>query len=351
MPFARTLLASLACVALAACSPPEPSEQAEAGDDSGAVLATLNGREIREADLEEWIRDELYANATADKDESALFEFQSESLDRMIDDQLIAAELEARGTDLEGLQREIVGEISISDAEVETFFETNKERMGSQTLETIGPRIREFLAQQTRGQAWQKYVAGLREAASVEVTLVAPRAEVAAVGPALGPTDAPVTIVEFSDFNCPFCQRVLPTIKTLRERYPEQVRIVFRHMPLAMHPRARPIAEASVCADEQHLFWPFHDQVFADGRAMDDATIRATAETAGLDLAAFDACLAAGRAASVVDRDMADARALGVTGTPAFFVNGIRLSGARPVEDFVELIEEELAGGSEADAS
>ena len=216
-------------------------------------------------------------------------------------------------------------------------------------FEAIAPRIREHLVQQTRSQEWQRFVARLREGAQIDVAMVAPRADVTAVGPALGPADAAVTVVEFSDFNCPFCQRVNPTLKALRTRYPDEVRIVFRHFPLGMHPRAGPIAEAAACADEQQRFWPFHDLVFADGTEMSDEAIRAKAESAELDLAAFDACLAAGRGKAVVQRDLAEGRKHGVTGTPAFFVNGLRLSGAQPLEAFVSLIEQELADAGAAE--
>jgi len=172
------------------------------------------------------------------------------------------------------------------------------------------------------------------------------------VGPALGPADAPVTIVEFSDFNCPFCERVAPTLKALRARYPDRVRIVFRHYPLPMHTRARAIAEAAVCADEQGAFWTFHDRIFADPKPLADAAIRDLAGTVGLDLTRFDSCLSNGEAATIVQRDLDAGAAAGVTGTPAFFVNGIPMSGAQPLASFVRVIDGEIArtGSSEEPA-
>jgi predicted DsbA family dithiol-disulfide isomerase len=349
LPFRPALAPVALAVALVACSPASQTPQAE---DPGAVVATLNGAEIHEADLETWIRDQLYAEATQDKDESELHEFRIEWLERMIEDRLLAAEAEKRGLDLAGLQRETVGDLQIPDEQVATFFEQNKERLAQASFEDLAPRIRDFLLQQTRAQEWSRFVSGLREAADVRFELEPPRTEVAALGPLRGPADAPVTVVEFSDFNCPFCQSVNATLEALRERYPTQVRIVFRHFPLdQLHPRARPIAEASVCAEEQGRFWEFHDRVFADGAALADDAIRATAEASGLDLSAFEACLAAGRAKATVERDVEAGQAAGVTGTPAFFVNGIRLSGAQPLEAFVRVIEQELARGDEAASS
>lgn len=336
--------AALAAAALfvGACAPAERSEP------EGPAIASLNGADIHQGDLDDWIRDELFADATGDKDGAALFEFRSQALTRMIEDQLVKAEMDARGVDLDGLRSEVVDDIAISDEEVARFYEQNQARIGEASLEQIAPRIRDFLEQQTRAQEWQRFVDGLRDGAEVAIHFEPPRIEVAATGPALGPENAPITIVEFSDFNCPFCQRVNPTLKALRERYPDEVRIVFRHYPLdRLHPRARSIAEASVCAAEQDLFWDFHDRVFADGTAMADDALRATAEASGLDLTAFDTCVADGRAQVVVERDLSDGAAAGVTGTPAFFVNGVRLSGAQPLEAFVDLIEKEIARGAE----
>jgi protein-disulfide isomerase len=340
-------LALLALVApLAGCSPAGPGSEVE---DPGAVVATLNGDPIHESDLDAWIHDELWAEATRGKDDAELHEWKRELLGRMIEDQLIAGEAEQRGVSVEDLQQQVVGEIAISDEEVQSFFAQNQERLGGATIEQIGPRIREFLQQQTAAQEWSRFVDGLRDRAQVAIELEQPRFEVEPVGPVRGPDDAPVTIVTFSDFNCPFCQRVNPTLEALRARYPDQVRIVFRHFPLdRIHPRARPIAEAAVCAQEQGLFWEFHDAVFADGSPLADDAIRATAEASGLDLEAFDACLSAGRAQAVVARDLQAGEAAGVTGTPAFFVNGIRLSGAQPLDAFVQVVEQELAREGEA---
>ncbi|NNL68132.1 MAG: thioredoxin domain-containing protein, partial [Myxococcales bacterium] len=269
-------LAAALVLGLAACA---PGGQDGPSGEPGERLATLNGTPIHEADLDAWIREELFADATEGKDESALFEWRSEALERMIDDQLLAAEAEARGIEVAELREQAVSDIAISDQEVQTFYEANRARVGQATLEDLAPRIRDFLTQQTRAQEWSRFVSGLREAATIEIALEPPRVDVEAVGPAKGPAQAPITIVEFSDFNCPFCQRVNPTLAELERRYAGQVRIVFRHYPLdQLHPRARAIAEASVCADEQGRFWEFHDAVFADGSAMSDEAIRGTAE-------------------------------------------------------------------------
>jgi len=126
-------------------------------------------------------------------------------------------------------------------------------------------------------------------------------------------------------------------------KYPEQVRFVYRHFPLGSHPRARPAAEASLCADEQQKFWPFHDRVFQSPSALSDEDLLRYAGELGLDQAAFEKCFREDRFAAQVDRDLQAAREAGVTGTPAFFVNGVLLSGSKPAEEFFELIDSELA--------
>ena len=142
---------------------------------------------------------------------------------------------------------------------------------------------------------------------------------------------------------------MLPVLRELRERYPEQVRIVYRHLPLeSIHPRARAAAEASVCAEAQGRFWPYHDLVFEDPKALDDDDLRRHAEAAGLDMEPYDACIAGDAQRARVSADIEAARSAGISGTPAFLVNGVLLSGAQPIEAFERLIQRELASRAAA---
>lgn len=349
----------LALLLSTSCAPQNGAGTAEttdgAGAETGPVLARVGGEPVHQGELDAWLRDDLFREATEGKDEGTLYEFRREGLERMIATQLLEAEAERQGRTIGEIHNELVADVEVTDAEVERFYQENQERLVDASLDEMRPRIRNYLEQQQRTLAWREFVQGLHEDANVELLMTAPRVEVAAVGPMLGPETAPVTIVEFSDFNCPFCQRVTPTLKELRARYPQEVRIVFRHFPLGMHPRARAIAEAAVCADEQGRFWAFHDRVFETAEPMSDEEILTVAGELALDLEAFEACLASERPAQVVERDMAAGKALGVTGTPAFFVNGVRISGAQPLEAFVERVESELAeagtAGAEAPSS
>lgn len=160
--------------------------------------------------------------------------------------------------------------------------------------------------------------------------------------PAIGPETAPVTIVEFSDFQCPFCKRVDPTLNRIKEEYGDDVRIVFKHMPLSIHPQAKGAHAAAEAAHLQGKFWEMHDEIFKNQRQMSADTFLSYAKLIDLDIARFQKDVKSSAVLKKVEADTAEAAKLGVTGTPAFFVNGRFLSGAQPFESFKRLIDEEL---------
>jgi protein-disulfide isomerase len=218
--------------------------------------------------------------------------------------------------------------------------------MNGATRDQVADRIRSFLDEQRTAEI----TADLRKRANVTLLLEPPRVTVAAEGPSLGPADAPVTIIEFSDFQCPYCGRASSTVKQIHERYPKQVRIVYRNLPLdSIHPHARPAAEAAACAHAQGRFWEFHDRVFANQRAITPPDLQRYAKEVGLDVAAYDQCVTERKFQALVDLDLKAAAAAASSagkrglGTPAFFVNGILLSGAKPASEFYQLIDAELA--------
>jgi protein-disulfide isomerase len=161
--------------------------------------------------------------------------------------------------------------------------------------------------------------------------------------PVRGPADAPVTIVEFSDFQCPFCQRVGPTLQQVEEEYGERVRIAFKHMPLSMHPKAPDAHAAAEAAHRQGRFWEMHDKIFGNQREMSPEKYAEYARELGLDLERFERDRASPEVKERIEADKRVADGLGVSGTPAFFVNGRFLSGAQPFESFKEVIDAELA--------
>jgi len=330
---------------LAACQP-SPTPSAEDAQGSKPV-AVLEGEPITQAELDAWIKDDLFRQQTDDLAAAEVYELRSRSLQNLLDQRIVEAEAARRGVSAEELmrlEREALGDVT--DQQVTDFYEKNKEKMGGATRDQVADRIRSFLS----GARDSEVTAALRKRAKLEVLLEPPRVTVAAEGPSFGPPDAPVTIVEFSDFQCPYCGRAGAVVKQIRERYPTQVRLVYRHLPLErIHPNARGAAEASACADAQGRFWDYHDKLFANQRALAAADLQRYAQEIGLDAPAFEQCVKERKFQAQVDRDLAAAaEAAGGSGkrglgTPAFFVNGILLSGAKPIEDFVRLIDAELA--------
>ena len=160
--------------------------------------------------------------------------------------------------------------------------------------------------------------------------------------PVKGPQDAPIVIVEFSDFQCPFCARALPTVENVLQRYPNQVRWVFKHFPLDFHADAPLAHAAALAAREQGKFWEMHDLIFLRQRAMKRNHLIQYARELRLDVDQFIADMDSGKYRAQIDQDIVEGRRLGVNGTPTFFVNGQRLVGARPMSDFVTLIENQL---------
>jgi protein-disulfide isomerase len=161
-----------------------------------------------------------------------------------------------------------------------------------------------------------------------------------------GDSDAPVTIIEFSDFECPFCTRFYQnTLSQIDEKYIKtgKVKFVYRDFPLNIHANAQKAGEAAECAGEQGKFWEMHDKLFDDGVSGGVDSFKQYASDLGLDTTKFNECLDSDKMASEVQKDFSDGSAAGVSGTPAFFINGIFISGAQPFEAFEQVIEAELA--------
>ena len=163
--------------------------------------------------------------------------------------------------------------------------------------------------------------------------------------PVLGPEGAKVTIVEFGDFQCPFCGRVNTTLTQIREQYPKDVKIVFKHLPLRIHPQAPGAHHAAEAAHRQGKFWQMHDKIFSNQNDLAPETLVAYAQQVGLDVDAFKKDVASDGVKKRVDADLREAQKLGVSGTPAFFINGKYMAGAQPFEAFKQRIDEELGKG------
>jgi len=167
-------------------------------------------------------------------------------------------------------------------------------------------------------------------------------ARLAETGPVKGDPEAPITIIEFSDFQCSFCFQAQATLDQIFDAYGDDVKLVFRHYPLPFHENAENAALASMCAYEQDNFWEYHDQLFENQEDMTMTNLKKWAADLGLDTEKFNSCLDNQTYKEQIDKDIGDAQAVGVSGTPAFFVNGQRLVGAQPFEAFQAVIDAEL---------
>jgi protein-disulfide isomerase len=211
-------------------------------------------------------------------------------------------------------------------------------------FEDVKPQLKTAIERETKNKRAREIFEQLKKAGGYQLVLKGPakaRKNVAALGPARGPANAPITVIEFADFECPYCAKVLDTVEAVFAAYPGKIRFVFRHYPLSFHQKAPKAAEAAACADEQGQFWKFHDALFSSQELEVDA-LKLQAKASGLDEKKFDACLDSGHGQAVVKRDLADGQLAGVSGTPAFFINGVMLSGAQPEEAFRKVIDQEL---------
>jgi protein-disulfide isomerase len=344
--FTLLALVSAGCSATAQESTPAAAGGPAAPAVAGAA-ATFGDREISLAEVD--ARWRSVNPAEHFEAVQALYDGRRAALDGIIADALLEAEAEARGIEPNALLAQEVAArvVPVSDAQVVTFYNQNRNQMQGRSLEVMGSAIRNFLQDQLAADARQAYIDELRAAGpAISLQLEPPRQEIAleASDPVLGAPGAAVTIVEFSDFECPFCAAAMPTLKRLLDAYGDQVRLVWKDFPLTqIHPNAFRAGEAGQCAAEQGGFWAFHDVLFANQQALDDASLVTHAATAGLDSAAFGACLEASRYADRVRAGMDQGSLLGVQATPTVFINGRAVSGAQPYEVFAAIIEEELA--------
>jgi protein-disulfide isomerase len=319
----------------------EPAAQSYA-QGTGAPLATVNGKPITSEDVTKPIAADLA------KLEGQIYELKKTKLNALIEEQLLAQEAGKRGiTPAALLQTEVTSkQSSVTDEEVAVFYGANQAKL-QKDLNAWREQIRSFLTAQKATERRQAFINQLRAKYNVEVLLKAPpifRAEIStAAAFTKGPSEAPVTVVEYGDFHCPYCKRVQATLTQLLAKYDGKIRLVYKDMPLdSLHPQARAAAEAARCAGEQGKFWEFHDKIYAGESDASAATMQRYAQELALDAAKFEACRSTRKYQSQVQADAAEGTKLGVSGTPGFFINGRFVSGAVPLESFSAIIDEEL---------
>ena len=313
------------------------------------IVATVNGESVTEQQMLQVATPELL-KLEANKPQPqaaydrARLEIQWRALSSIIEDKLLTLEAaKNKMTREQLLEAEVESNVQTpSPEEVDQFYEANKAQIPIPKAQAL-PQVRQYMIDASRRRYRDMLLTNMRRNFKVVTFLDPLRTDVATAGyPSRGPANAPVTIVEFADFECPFCGGFFPTLKLVEKNYADKVRLVYRQFPLTnMHPNAQKAAEASLCANEQKRFWEYHDSLFSDQSRLDVPSLKQRAQTLGLNTTAFNTCLDSGKQAEAIQKDRDDARKVGVNSTPTIFING-RLLGGRSYAEVQEVIEDEL---------
>lgn len=254
-----------------------------------------------------------------------------------------ALDLEGQKTGRSGLA--VLGDLQVAlvnEADVKAFYLEHQSQI-EQPYAAIRDQIVEMLQNQRTDLETRRFTNGLWLKHGIKALDKPHRIDVSGTGPVRGAASASITVVEFSDFQCPYCVRTAPEIQQLLTTYPDHVRVVYRQLPLkSIHPQAQAAAEASLCANDQGKFWNMHDALFALNGKLQDSTYADLATKLGLKADDFAACMSQHTHAKTVDADTAAADAAGATGTPYLLVNGRSLNGAASFNDMAMLVEDEL---------
>jgi len=351
-PAAWALLATLAVCLTTGCgalgldskgTPTTPAAATPTTEGGGEVALVLDGREITVDELHAHMQQQ-FLDEVLRQPEAEIYELHEKAARDLVQRHVVEATAAEEGVSPEALFERVTGEVPETTVEeVAAWFSANESRLRGARLEDVAPQIKDMLDNEAKSRAWGSYIRPRLEALEWRFALTPPRVELEATRLVRGPAEAPVTIMTFSDYQCPYCIRSEPVLAEVLSRYPEQVRLIHRHFPLdSIHSQARPAAEAAMCADEQGRFWDFHDAIFARGGRLEADSFAEIGRELELDLEALGQCMGERRYRDFVQSDFEAGEAAGVTGTPAFFVNGIALKGARNADEISEIVDAEL---------
>lgn len=318
--------------------PPPPASAADAA--SAQVIAYVGDKAVTAADVE------TRAQARMFKARQDIYEAQVDAVKQMAFEAAQDQEAAKVGMSRDAYyKREVTDRTpEPSDEEVQQILTAYRARL-PQDDEAAKAEVRRVLRSRNAAQRAEAFRSQLLANFKVRMVVDPPRLPVpiAERDPRLGSPSAAVTVVEFSDFQCPYCQRAQATIKQLREEYGDRVRFAFKQLPLGMHPQARLGAETSLCASDQGKYWEARAWLFAHQGGVSVDSVKTWAKDAALDQATFAACIDGHGHGKDVDADMATAESLAISSAPAFFVNGRLIEGALPIQDFRDVIDDELA--------
>jgi len=318
--------------------------QSDASDKSSDVVAIVDGEKLTLSDLDQQEGGQLL------QARSKYYDSERKALDQLIDEKLLEIHARSRGLTVDQLlNQEVYNKVKDpTEDQLEVYYEGLET---NESFEAVHDRVLEHIRELRHGKARLAYVADLRKEAKLQLFLEPPTATLNVKDAYLrGTKDAQVTLVEFADYECPYCQRVKPDLQKLQAEYGNKVALVYKDFPLPMHHRAEKAAEAARCAGEQGKFWEFNDVLFYS-KQLDIKDLKEHAHVLKLDEARFDKCLDDGAEAAAVKKDLEEAKHLGLSGTPSFFVNGHFISGAVEYSALKEMVDQQLAIAENAKAS
>ncbi len=300
------------------------------------VVAEVGGVKVTLAELEQQESAKLLSA------HYQYYQAQSKALEDLIDKKLLEQKAASENLTVDQLiDRDIKSKVSDpTEDQMKVYYEGLET---DQPYEAVRGKILDKIRQLRTDKVRAAYVKALRAQTTVTIALAPPRANVdVADAQVLGPKSAQVTLVEFADYECPYCQKVAADVKKLKADFGDKVAFTYKDFPLPMHARAEKAAEAARCASKQSKFWEFHDELF-HSKELDVDQLKAQARALKLDSDQFDKCLDSGEQAAAVERDRKEGMRLGITGTPSFFVNGHYLSGALDYAALRQVVEQQLA--------
>ena len=307
------------------------------------AVASVGDQTIYDADLASSVDGQLQPLRSQE------YDIKRKALDNLIEQKMLENAAKSKGLTTDQLiQQEVTAKVKEpNDDVVQGYYLAQSARINKPLDDTLTAQVREAIKQAQIRQLREDYIKQLRSDNKVVVLLSPPRVQVAQDPKRLrGNAKAPVMIVEFSDYQCPYCHQIEPTVKSLLAKYGDKVSLSYRDFPLsAIHPYAMGAAEASRCAEEQGKFWEYHDQLF-NASKLEKADLVQYARDLKLDDKQFESCLTSEKYKADIDKDQLEARNAGVNGTPGFFINGVFVNGAKPESEFTSIIDDELSRAS-----
>lgn len=361
------LLVSLSALACAQAGGTAVAASGTPDANASQVAAKIGSRSFSNAELDTRLKDDLAAlKARAAASEEQL-KAQLEDIKTQVKEQeynlrkkaltdvLFDMEAQSRGITRDALlAQEITAKSMVTTGDTDSLWEEVKSRAKGATKEQVLPQLNQMAAQrkaENRSAAFQRELFKKHNVSLIGLQPARKAVTFPADAPVMGPADAPITIVEFTDYQCPYCQAAQQYVDRVMDTYKGQVRLVYQEFPLDFHAQAKPAGRAARCAGEQGKFWEMHLGLLRTPGTFDDSDLKSRALGLGIDAARFGECVASNKYDGVIQKAIDNGRSVGVSGTPTFFLNGRSFSGAQPFEVFERIIEEELSMAPAKNAS